>query len=115
MRPSRTPPFLLSPSTKAGPVAHASTQRTSKHDGEVKNVWQSSKWYSMYCAALLESKGAESLAWIASAQEAIQDRVAELNLVPAGNVHEMRALSEALDHLSILLEKSSESESTSWD
>jgi len=115
MTPSCAPPFLMTPSKDGNASSMPSPHRTSKHDGEAKNMWQDSTWYSIDCAALLESDTAESLALIKSAQRAIQDHVAELNVVSAGNAHERQALSEALDDLGILLEKGSESETTLWD
>ncbi len=76
----------------------------------------SANWYVIYCAAMLESDRNRALVRIESAQQAIQNRIAELRFVPAKSAREVSDLSNALTQLGILLEQLDyESEKTLWD
>jgi hypothetical protein len=73
-------------------------------------------WYLIYCAAMLESDRNRALVRIESAQQAIQDRIAQLRFVPAKSGREVSDLSNALTQLGILLEQLDyENERTLWD
>jgi hypothetical protein len=106
---------LLLPQCNSDALAEHYLNSKSERDAETTRTWQGSNWYAIYCGALLESDTAKSRAWIECAQRAIQNRLAELTFVPAKSNKEMEALSEAFDHLSLLVEKSRESEPMSWD
>ena len=53
---------------------------------------------------MLESDKGRALLQIGFAQKAIQERVAELGFVPVHDTREVRDLSNALNHLGILLQ-----------
>jgi len=73
-------------------------------------------WYSVYSAAMLESNRDRTLSRIDHAQRAIQNRVAELRVSPASGSREITDLSDALNHLAILLQNfSDESGRILWD
>lgn len=73
-------------------------------------------WYHEYFLAMVENDRSLALTRIERAQEAIQERVAELQNMSPMNMREMQDLTSALIYLGILLmQVGEESESLLWD
>ena len=97
-------------------VVHWVEVRGSRHKlfGEI--MLGAPHWYSVYCAAILESDRNKAAFQIACAQRAIQERVAELGVAPAATPREPQDLNHASTHLRILVENiDTENERIFWD
>ncbi len=74
------------------------------------------QWYSLYCSAMLERDRSKASFQITSAEKAIEERVAELQVRPAAHGREKQDLNHAYQHLRILHRQiGRESEDVLWD
>lgn len=85
---------------------------------ELRNNGNSDRpvWYDIYFLAMVENDRDLALARIERAQNAINERLAELHEIPPADTREMRDLTSALIYLGILLKQiGCESERLLWD
>ncbi len=74
------------------------------------------QWYSIYRSAMLELDRGKASSRIARAEQAIQERMAELRATPAAHPREPQDLNHASTHLRILHQQiGSQSERMLWD
>lgn len=89
-----------------------STQAELRNNGNCERP----SWYQAYFLAMVENDRDQALTRIEGAQNAIHERLAELQETPPDDLREMRDLTSALIYLGILLKQiGCESERLLWD